>query len=129
MWLSLYILGMYSTIPIVNIINHCAKSSEANTANLIRMQREREIEREEKKVRKRDTGRGKRGDNKGQSSRKKRRERTIEMEEFRKYELCGKTVKEIILYKQFLSIKNIFSNMFRYFTEKRLNLYIINQFC
>ena len=78
MWLSLYILGMYGTIPIVNIINHCAKSSEANTANLIRMQREREIEREEKKVRKRDTGRGKRGENKGQSSRKKRRERTIE---------------------------------------------------
>ena len=78
MWLSLYILGMYSTIPIVNIINHSAKSSAANTANLIRMQREREIEREEKKVRKRDTGRGKRVDNKGQSSRKKRRERTIE---------------------------------------------------
>ena len=78
MWLSLYILGMYGTIPIVNIINYFAKSSEANTANLIRMQREREIEREEKKVRKRDTGRGKRGDNKGQSSSKKRRERTIE---------------------------------------------------
>ena len=68
MWLSLYILGMYSTIPIVNIINHCAKSSEANTANLIRMQREREIEREEKKVRKRDTG-------KVETRRKRERER------------------------------------------------------